>query len=110
MKLDMECKTYEGLPFAPALSMAMMERLGLRQMIDTEARKIDDGCYNLSIGMAAKAFVGSMTSEMGRRPVYRINAVFDTAPKDKIFGPFVKNRGLNDRILRDRLTTISKIS
>ena len=35
---------------------------------------------------------------------------FDTAPKDKIFGPFVKNRGLNDRILRDRLTTISKIS
>jgi len=109
MKLDMECKTYEGLPFAPALSMAMMERLGLRRMIDIESRKVDDGCYNLSIGMAAKAFVGSMTSEMGRRPVYRINAVFDTASKDKIFGPFVKNRGLNDRILRDRLTTISEM-
>lgn len=59
--------------------------------------------------MAAKSFIGSMTSEMGRRPIYRTKAVFDTAPKDKIFGPFVKPNGLNDRILRDRLTAMSKL-
>ena len=109
MNIDFDEDTYEGLPFAPSLSMAMMERLGLREMIDIESRKVDDGCYNLSVGMTAKAFVGSMTSEMGRRPIYRTNAVFDTAPKDKIFGPFVKDNGLNDRILRDRLTAISKM-
>lgn len=109
MNVDFNEDTYEGLPFAAALSMAMMERLGIRKMIDTESRKIDSGSYNLSTGMAAKSFIGSMTSEMGRRPIYRTKAVFDTAPKDKIFGPFVKPNGLNDRILRDRLTTISKL-
>lgn len=44
--------TYEGLPFAAALSMAMMERLGIRKMIDAESGKIDGGIYNLSTGMA----------------------------------------------------------
>ena len=109
MNIDFDEDTYKGLPFSASLSMAMMERLGLRKMIDIESRKVDDGCYNLSVGMAAKAFVGSMTSEMGRRSIYRTNAVFDTAPKDKIFGPFVKDNGLNDRTLRDRLTAISKM-
>lgn len=109
MKIDFDENTYEGLPFAASLSMAMMERLGLREMIDIESRRIDDGCYNLTVGMAAKAFVGSMTSEMGRRPIYRTCAVFDTAPKDKLFGPFVKVNGLNERVLRDRLTTISRL-
>ena len=109
MNVDFTEDTYEGLPFATALSMAMMERLDIRKMIDAESGKIDGRIYNLSTGMAAKFFIGSMTSEMGRRPIYRTKAVFDTAPKDKIFGPFVKPNGLNDRILRDRLTAMSKL-
>ena len=66
MNVDFNEDTYEGLPFATALSMAMMEKLDIRKMIDAESGKIDGGIYNLSTGMAAKSFIGSMTSEMGR--------------------------------------------
>ena len=56
MNIDFDEDTYEGLPFAASLSMAMMERLGLRKMIDIESRKVDDGCYNLSIGILNSRF------------------------------------------------------
>ena len=108
MKLNTEPSTIEALPFPAALAMAMMEKLGIRRAIDDASKDFEKRLCNLSVGMAAKAFVGSMSSEMGRRPVYRMNAVFSTAPKDLIFGHFVKEKGLSDRILRERLDVIAK--
>ena len=108
MKLNTEPTTIEALPFPAALAMAMMEKLGIRRAIDDASKDLEKRVCNLSVGMAAKAFVGSMSSETGRRPVYRMNAVFSTAPKDKIFGHFVKQNGLGDRVLRERLDIIAK--
>ena len=109
MKLNLSPATIEALPFPVALAMAMMEKLGIRAAIDTAASEYEKRILNLSVGMAAKAFVGSMSSEMGRRPIYRTNAVFATAPKDRIFGSFVKQNGLGEYILRQRLDVIAKV-
>ena len=108
-EIDWEEHGCERVTFASALTMAMMEKLGIRRMIDEEAKKHEKRLVNLSVGMAAKAFVGTMSCEMGRRPVRRIAPVLATAPKDRIFGPFVKPTGLNEKILRERLTTISQM-
>ncbi len=78
-------------------------------MIDAEAGKIDKRILNLSHGMAAKAFIGSMSSNTGRSPVYRVDASFSTAPKSRVFGPSVGVKGLNESVLRDRISVISRM-
>lgn len=68
-EIDWEEHGCERMTFASALAMAMMEKLGIRRMIDEEAKKHEKRLVNMSVGMAAKAFVGTMSCEIGRRPV-----------------------------------------
>ena len=104
--MEFTTEPYEAIQFAPALAMAMLESVGIRRLLDDEARGIDPSLRNLSAGMAAKAMIGTMFTEGVRKPLYRIGDQYATAPVDKLFGNFVEHRTLSDTNLSARLDTM----
>ena len=104
--MEFTTEPYEAIQFAPALAMAMLESVGIRRLLDDEAKGIDPSLRNLSTGMAAKAMIGTMFTEGVRKPLYRIGDQYATAPVDKLFGNFVEHRTLSDTNLSAKLDTI----
>ena len=108
MEIIQDERTYEGLPAVPAMVMALMEDSGIRKMIDDSCRAVDKGCYDLSPGMAVKAMVGAMV-ERGKRPLYRVEDYYSTAPVDLMFGKDVSNKSLCDTTLANRLDVLFRL-
>ena len=104
--MEFTTESYEGIQFAPALAMAMLESVGIRELLDTESKAIDPSLRNLTTGMAAKAMIGTMFTEGHRKPLYRVGDQYATAPVDKLFGNFVEHRTLSDTNLSARLDVI----
>ena len=104
--MEFTSESYEAIQFAPALAMAMLESVGIRELLDHEARTIDPSLRNLSTGMAAKAMIGTMFTEGIRKPLYRVGDQYAIAPVDKLFGNFVEHRTMSDTTLSARLDVI----
>ena len=107
--MEFRTEPYEAIQFAPALAMAMLESVGIRKLLDDEARTIDPSLRNLSTGMAAKAMIGTMFTEGVRKPLYRIGDQYATAPVDRLFGISVEHRTLSDTDLSARLDAMFKM-
>lgn len=105
MEIVKDERTYEGLHAVPAMVMAMMEEVGIRELIDERCSGPDRCRHKLSSGMAVKALVGGMV-ERGKRPLYRMVDYYSTAPTDLLFGDGVGNRSLSDTILAGRLDDV----
>lgn len=95
--------------FSVGLGMAMMERHGIRRIIDKEALKVDKRAVTLSCGMASKALIGTMFTEKWRKPLYAVNSAYSTSPTERLFGRSVTPATLADEALADRLDTIFKL-
>lgn len=106
MKVDLGEEVYEGIQFAPALGMAMAEKLGIRREIDRAVSNEGNLARKLSAGMGAKALIGTMFTEGKRKPLYRVERTHSTAPVDLIFGRGVTSATLQDRNLRGILDDI----
>ena len=104
--MEFTSEPYEAIQFAPALAMAMLESVGIRKLLDDEARSIDPSLRNLSTGMAAKAMIGTMFTEGIRKPLYRVGDQYAITPVDKLFGNFVEHRTMSDTTLSARLDVI----
>lgn len=109
MIVETEDERYEGIQFAPALGMAMAEKIGIPKEIDRQLLGPKNIARKLSAGMACKAMLGTMFTEEGRKPLYRIERCYSTAPNDLLFGRGVTASTLQDRNLRAILDDVFQI-
>lgn len=105
MKINVRARQYEGIPAASALGMAVMESSGIRQLIDDRC-EWDRDQRKLSPGMAVKAMIGPMFKGNRRRPLYKIDLFYQSAPIDLLFGRDVTHPSLNDVSLARGLDTV----
>lgn len=106
MRFDREGETSEGLGAGPAIALAMMERLGIRQTIDEECEWSNQ--RNLSPGNCAKAVIGTMCTESNKTAMRNIAGFYSGSPTELLFGDRVDLKALNDSALGRGLETIHK--
>jgi len=94
-------QTYEGLPAAAAMGMAVFEQSGLKELIDSKFEL--DVRQKLTPGNAVKSFLGPMLVSSGRVAVYNVHKFYKTAPTDLLFGENIDERALNSSALSRNL-------
>lgn len=92
---------YEGLPASSAIAMAVMERSGMRALIDSTVEW--DGRRKLSPGMAVKAMIGPIFDARKKMPLSGVRFFYGAAPTDLLFGEDVTVESLNDNALARNL-------
>jgi len=89
---------YEGLPASSAVAMTVMERSGIRRLIDSLV-EYDRGQRKLSPGMAVKAMIAPIFDMRKKMPLSGIRHFHRATPTDLFFGKNVSVEGLNDSAL-----------
>ena len=97
-------RTTERLCAAPALGMALMESLGIPDMID-EACDWDRSRRNMSPGQLAKAVCGTMFTHNKKRALSNVRDFYETASVDTLFGA-EGHDSLNDAAIGRTLDTL----
>jgi len=92
---------YEGLPASSAIAMAVMERSGMRAMIDSLVKHAGD--RKLTPGMAVKAMIGPIFDARKKMPLSGVRHFYSAAPTDLLFGDGVTMESLNDNALARNL-------
>ena len=92
---------YESVPASSAMAMAVMERSGVRALIDSLVEH--DGQRRLSPGMAVKAMIGPIFDARKKMPLSGVRGFYRGAPVDVLFGKDVTESGLNDHALARNL-------
>ncbi|MDR1404924.1 MAG: IS1634 family transposase [Candidatus Methanoplasma sp.] len=108
MRIDLREETYEGIPAASALAMAVMEETGIRAYIDSIA-DYDRGQRMLSPGMAIKAMLGPVFDSRRKYALMNVGLFYHSAPTDLLFGEKVGHENLNESAFRRSLDTIFKM-
>lgn len=99
---------YVGVPAGTAIANAMMESIGLRQLID-DACVFDRVQRDLSPGMAAKAMIATTFNIRNKDPLYLVNKAYRAAPVARMFGKnHLTSDSLNEDALGRALDTIAK--
>lgn len=93
-----------GLDLGPAVGMALMEELGIPDIID-EACDFDDQRI-LTPGKAAKAIIGTMFTQNNKKAMRNVSPFYSMAPVSSLFGERADHRSLNDNALGRNLETI----
>lgn len=93
-----------GLRLGPAAGMALMEELGIPDLID-EACEFDSQRI-LTPGMAAKAIIGTMFTHNNKNAMRNVSLFYSMAPVGSLFGQRADLRSLNDNALGRNLDTI----
>src|SRR5215510_1531247 len=103
-KIRSEEQKYEGLPASSAIAMAVMERSGIRRLIDSLVKYDDE--RKLSPGMTVKAMIGPIFDSRKRLPLTGVRYFYSAAPCDLLFGDGVTMEGLNDNALARNLDSL----
>ena len=74
----------ESIFASAALAMALFERAGLTELIDSKFTL--DKRVKLTPGNTVKAFIGKLLSTTGRAPIYTLRDYYLNAPTDLLFG------------------------
>lgn len=98
MKIQHKGETYEGIPSANALGMALFEASGMRDLIDRRCR-YDPERRILSPGMVVKALIGPTFNISTKVPLYRVESAYSSAPTERLFGSGVSKDDLYDNAL-----------
>lgn len=93
-----------GLGLGPAAGMALMEELGIPDLID-EACEFDAQRI-LTPGKAAKAIIGTMFTQNNKKALRNVAPFYSMAPVSSLFGERVGLRSLNDNALGRNLETM----
>lgn len=93
-----------GMRLDPAVGMALMEELGIPDLID-DACEFDPQRI-LTPGMAAKAIIGTMFTHNNKNALRNVSLFYSMAPVGSLFGQRVNLRSLNDSALGRNLDTI----
>ena len=93
-----------GMRLGPAVGMALMEELGIPDLID-DACEFDPQRI-LTPGMAAKAIIGTMFTHNNKNALRNVSLFYSMAPVGSLFGQRVNLRSLNDSALGRNLDTI----
>lgn len=91
---------YESVPASSAMAMAVMERSGIRALIDSLVKHDDQ--RRLSPGMAVKAMIGPIFDSRKKMPLSGVREFYKGAPVDMLFGD-VDECSLNDHALARNL-------
>ena len=75
MRIRHQANTYEGLPAASAVGMALFESLGLGRLIDERCR-YDPAKRKLSPGMVTKILLGPTFNIRNKYPLYLVNKAY----------------------------------
>ncbi len=102
-----EGSSYTGLQAMPVLAMAVMKQSGVVDLIDSLAEP--DPQKIVTEGHGVMLMVGAMFKGMGRRPLYKIDTDFATAPLDILVGPGVTVENLNSRTLSRTLDRLFEL-
>lgn len=97
-------RSFEGVHTSSAIAMAVMERSGIRALIDERVR-FDDK-RKLSPGNAVKAMIGPIFDAKRKLPLSGIRHYYRGAPVDLLFGDGVTEESLNDKALARNLDSI----
>ena len=97
-------RTTERLCAAPALGMAVMESLGIPDMID-DACDWDRSRRNVSPGQLAKAVCGTMFTHNKKRALSNVRDFYEIASVDTLFGA-AGHDSLNDAAIGRMLDTL----
>jgi len=92
---------YEGSPASSIIAMAVMERSGIRALIDSSVEY--DDSRKLSPGMAVKAMIAPIFDARKKMPLTGIGPFHSAAPFDLLFGKNVTKESLNDNALARNL-------
>lgn len=84
MALGRSSNRDESISASAALAMALFERAGLTELIDS--RFTLDQRVKLTPGNTVKAFIGKLLSTTGRAPIYTLRDFYLNAPTDLLFG------------------------
>lgn len=92
--MDFREKTYEGVGALSALTMAVFERCGLRDVI-AEALGPAGAGRDLPVPSVVKMAVGAMTAPFDRIALSRFGEFYASAPVDMLFGEGLTKDSLN---------------
>ena len=85
--IERETRRYEGIPTVCGMMMAMLEDMGIRELIDRMCDEAGGNSRLLTTGMAVKAMIGTMF-DRGKTPLYRVSSYYPTAPCDILFAVY----------------------
>ncbi|TQS84421.1 MAG: hypothetical protein A3208_06910 [Candidatus Methanoprimaticola hominis] len=102
-----EGSSYVGIQAMPALGMAMMKQNGICDLIDSQTNP--DPQRIISEGNGVMLMVGAMFKGMGRRPLYKLDMDFATAPLELMIGPGVEAKNLNARTFSRTLDNLFEL-
>ena len=102
-----EGSSYVGMQAMPGLGMAMMKQNGICDLIDSQTNP--DPQRIISEGNGVMLMVGAMFKGMGRRPLYKLDTDFATAPLELMIGPGVEAKNLNARTFSRTLDNLFEL-